>query len=142
MAGSIATGWFTRSAGRRQADAARHSGDRQADAVLDTVRVTLEEQRRIRIEDRRRNAYSEFLMAAQTTAFADRDGRVDLALLPSAFAQVEIEGPAVVTAAALVLFDAARQLGRRAGDEDAISAFTASRSDYIDIVRHALNSAA
>jgi hypothetical protein len=39
VAGSVVTGWFTRSAGQRQAAAAQHAGDRQADALLQTVRA-------------------------------------------------------------------------------------------------------
>ncbi|AEW95467.1 hypothetical protein SCATT_30960 [Streptantibioticus cattleyicolor NRRL 8057 = DSM 46488] len=54
LAGSLITGWFTGRAGSSQAAAARHAGDRQADALLDTVRATLGEQRTIRLLDLRR----------------------------------------------------------------------------------------
>ncbi|MGW6459925.1 hypothetical protein ACWF94_29025 [Streptomyces sp. NPDC055078] len=50
VAGGAVTGWFTRSAGHRQAEAARHAGDRQADALLATVQATLDEQRRTSVD--------------------------------------------------------------------------------------------
>ncbi|MDX2705817.1 hypothetical protein PV350_23575 [Streptomyces sp. PA03-6a] len=65
LAGGALTGWFTRSAGQRQAEAARHAGDRQADALLHTVQATLDEQRRARVEEHRRSAYSGLLMAVE-----------------------------------------------------------------------------
>jgi hypothetical protein len=63
LAGSALTGWFTIAAGRRQAAAARYAGDEQAQAVIDTVNRTLDEQRVARIQDARRRVYSDFLTA-------------------------------------------------------------------------------
>ncbi|MCT7353050.1 hypothetical protein N4P33_12820 [Streptomyces sp. 15-116A] len=103
LLGSLVTGWFTRSAGRRQAEAARHAGDRQADAVLDTVRMTLEEQRATRLLDGRRQAYVRFLEAAEATALTLRTGEgqpADRSQLHRALAAVLLEGPPETACAA------------------------------------------
>ncbi|MFF3947401.1 hypothetical protein ACFYYN_21580 [Streptomyces sp. NPDC001902] len=73
LAGSLITGWLTKNAGRRQAEAARHAGDRQADALLHTVQASLNEQRRARIEDQRRQAYTAFLKATEDVAREPHD---------------------------------------------------------------------
>ena len=103
LAGSLVTGWFARAAGGRQADAARHAGDRQADAALATVRMTLADQRSIRLLDLRRGAYAEFLAAAEVLVLTRRT-RVgdsgDLPALRRAFAAVLLEGPEAVSAPA------------------------------------------
>ncbi|MFJ9675257.1 hypothetical protein ACIRP5_31240 [Streptomyces sp. NPDC101221] len=63
LVGSGLTGWFTIAAGRRQAAAARYAGDEQARAVIDTVNRTLDEQRAARVEEARRQVYTQYLMA-------------------------------------------------------------------------------
>ncbi|MGW1616511.1 hypothetical protein ACWCQZ_45165 [Streptomyces sp. NPDC002285] len=79
IAGSAVTGWLTRSAGLRQAAAARlageeqaaaarHAGERQADAVLKTVHQTLESQARVQQLAIKRDVYVAFLQAAQALA--------------------------------------------------------------------------
>ncbi|GCE00130.1 hypothetical protein [Embleya hyalina] len=50
----------------RRPDASRHAGDRQADALLETVRTTLDEQRAERPTDARRRTCLRFLEAAET----------------------------------------------------------------------------
>src|SRR5690349_15328312 len=100
VAGSIVTGWYTRSAGFRQADAAKHAGDRQADALLSTVQATLDDQRLTRVADRRRQTYITFLEIADDLSRNTQDRelfrRMNIALV-----HVSIEGPQHVVAAAL-----------------------------------------
>ncbi|MFE5666094.1 hypothetical protein ACFQ7W_19435 [Streptomyces niveus] len=92
LAGSLVTGWFARSAGMKQAEAAQHAGDRQADALLHTVRLTLQEQRAVRLLDLRRQTYVAFLEAATPTDRAGF-GSDGLVALQRAFGAVELEGP-------------------------------------------------
>lgn len=100
VAGSLVTGWFSRGASIRQAEAARHAGDRQADAALDTVRRTLAEQRAVRVLDQRRESYVRFLAAADTATRAWRSGdglsREERSALQRAHGAVLLEGPAEV----------------------------------------------
>lgn len=139
VAGSIATGWYTRNAGLRQAEAAKHAGNRQADALLDTVRANLDEQRRSRIEDRRRQAYVAFLEAAQKVVLMDRDTPAGLADLTSAAALVTLEGPTAVEAAANDVLSAVNAY--RSQDEGSrnADAFLAARQSYLRAVRAALD---
>ncbi len=111
VAGSIVTGWFAFRAGGRQADAARHAGDRQADAVLDTVRMTLAEQRAVRLLDLRRQTYVQFLGAAEAVFLARRTGEGspgDRAALQRSLGALQLEGPAEVARTARELADALR----------------------------------
>jgi hypothetical protein len=108
LGGSMITGWFTRIAGWRQAEAARHAGNRQADALMATVRLSLEEQRAVRISDLRRQTYLNFLEAAEIAILARRTGESteDQRLaLQRAFGAVLLEGPAEVTQTARELLD-------------------------------------
>ncbi|MFE6486978.1 hypothetical protein ACFVGN_29140 [Streptomyces sp. NPDC057757] len=134
LAGGAVTGWFTRSAGLRQAEAAKHAGDRQADALLHTVQDTMVEQRRARVEDRRRQVYVEFLMAAQDLAL-DRENAELNRHLQKSLAQVHIEGPAPVTVAALAY--ASRLDGWRRGTMDP-EGVAEIHTVYINAVRTAL----
>ncbi|OEV05195.1 hypothetical protein [Streptomyces oceani] len=137
LAGSLVTGWFARSAGNRQAEAARHAGDRQADALLDTVRTTLQDQRDVRLLDLRRQTYAAFLEAAEAVLLTHRTGEggsADRSALQRALATVLLEGPEEVADAARVLVTA---LGTgRAPDE-----LVAAREDFLHRAREALNSA-
>lgn len=110
--GSVVTGWFTLGAGHRQADATRHAGDRQADAVLETMRQTLGEQRVQRELDRRRDVYGAFLAAAESVAVAQRSGEGKpggSAELYRAMSQVALEGPPEMEAAARTVVDRLRR---------------------------------
>jgi hypothetical protein len=115
LAGSGLTGWFTARAGRRQAIAAEYAGDKQAEALLVTVRQTLDEQHTARVQDVRRAAYTDFLMAADH-AYAERKAqtvngpqseRPERLLPPKSFssslASVAIEGPSGVEKFAAML---------------------------------------
>lgn len=110
LAGSLVTGWFARSAGMRQAEAAQHAGDRQADALLHTVRLTLQEQRAVRLLDLRRQTYVAFLEAAEAVALTSRTGiGPGGAALQRAFGAVALEGPAEVARAAGEVVDRLRR---------------------------------
>jgi len=74
-AGGIVTGWYTRSAGIRQAAAARHAGERQADALLASVRMTLQGEAAQRALALRRQVYADFLGAVEARILAERTGR-------------------------------------------------------------------
>ncbi|MFD6418103.1 hypothetical protein [Streptomyces sp. NPDC060194] len=129
LAGSIVTGWFARSAGGAQAAAARHAGDRQADALLETVRRTLRAQDAVRTAEARRRTYAAFLLAAGTAATAARSGRADAADggdLDRALALVALEGPDEVEAAARHLAAALRRSARPDDVEDARRGFVAA----------------
>ncbi|MGW0683796.1 hypothetical protein ACWD2L_10595 [Streptomyces sp. NPDC002754] len=112
IAGSVVTGWYGRSAGIRQAEAARHSGDRQADALLTSVRMTLgaDEQRAAR--EARRATYAEFLAAAESGIVAERTGlgtAEDEPRLYRASSAVALEGPSPVAEAAVAVVEALRR---------------------------------
>ncbi|WP_159107700.1 hypothetical protein [Streptomyces ardesiacus] len=148
LAGSALTGWFTVLAGNRQADAAKHAGDKQADAVLVTVQQTLDDQRAARQQDARRTAYATFLAAAElradelgpggrfVLAGARRQGQDAAADLDVAFGLVEIEGPSSVFAEAERVHELLR---RRTGDPFGQSAdFLDLRARFIAAAREAL----
>ncbi|ARQ72007.1 hypothetical protein [Streptomyces marincola] len=137
LAGSAVTGLFAFRAGTRQAEAARHAGDRQADAVLDTVRMTLAEQRAVRVLDLRRQTYVAFLDAAEAVILSRRtgEGRAgDRADLHRALGSVSLEGPPDVARAAHALVDALR--GNRAPDD-----LEAARLVFVEAARTALDGA-
>jgi hypothetical protein len=134
VAGSVVTGWFTRSAGNRQADAARHAGDRQADALLDTVRMTLEEQRAARVLDVRRQTYVQFLHAAETVSATRRTGEgqaADRPALQRALGAVLLEGPTEVA-------QAAQELDACLAGNRSLDALDRARRDFVDAARDAL----
>ncbi|MEU1281599.1 hypothetical protein [Streptomyces sp. NPDC005805] len=115
---SAVTGWFTRSAGERQAEAARRAGERQAEALLESVRVTLRGEATGRILEARRQTYTQFLGAAETRILTERTGRGqagDDALLERALGGVLLEGPDGPAAAAQDLVD---RLRRRATPDE------------------------
>ncbi|MFE7566840.1 hypothetical protein ACFU76_07730 [Streptomyces sp. NPDC057539] len=135
LVGSLITGWFTRTAGGRQAEAARHAGDRQADAVLDTVRATLEEQRAVRVLDLRRQTYVRFLESAEVVSLSWRTGHDqpgDRPALQRAFVAVLLEGPEDVSRAARRLVDCLR-------DASSPDDLDHARSEFIDAARGTLS---
>ncbi|MFI0937363.1 hypothetical protein [Streptomyces sp. NPDC021020] len=130
VAGSIVTGWYARIAGGEQARAARHAGDRQADATLEAVRLTLREQAAERALDVRRQAYVRLLDAAGSASAEERGGGAaapgSRAELQQALAAVELEGPADVSAAAAALAEALRRRKPPAEVEAARQSFLAA----------------
>ncbi|MFF6966041.1 hypothetical protein ACFY9G_22095 [Streptomyces anthocyanicus] len=134
--GSLVTGWLTRSAGLRQAEAAKHAGDRQADAALHIMQATLDEQRRARREDRRRQTYVEFLKTVdELVSGATADQAVAVAAVLQASTKVTIEGPRPVVRAASDLMESARARGR---DGDGGRTFAELRAAYFNAVQDAL----
>ncbi|MFF9348745.1 hypothetical protein [Streptomyces sp. NPDC014734] len=136
IVGSVATGWYTRSAGLRQAEAARRAGERQADAVLETVRMTLQEQAVVRVLDLRRQTYVRFLEAAETRILTERSGGRggggDEALLERALGTVLLEGPDEVASAAQVLADRLRR-------HEAPDGLVAAKLAFVSAARQAVN---
>ncbi|WP_245833978.1 hypothetical protein [Streptomyces aidingensis] len=131
----LTTGLLAFRAGMRQADAARHSGDRQADAVLETVRITIEEQRTVRVLELRRQTYVRFVETLEAFLLSRRtgtDGRAeDRAELHRAYAAVLLEGPEEVSTAARAAIDSLR--GRPPGEDG-----HHARSRFIETARRAL----
>ncbi|GAB2784650.1 hypothetical protein [Streptomyces daliensis] len=126
VAGSAVTGWYTRSAGIRQAAAARHAGDRQADALLESVHTTLRAESVQREFALRRQTYMEFLGAAEARILTERSGRGqadDDVLLQRALGGVTLEGPPEAAAAAQHLVDCLRRHERPDELKRAKSAF-------------------
>jgi len=137
VVGGIVTGWFTRSAGHRQADAAAHAGNRQADALISSVRETLDEQRAQSHWEARRNVYVQFLDAVGSRAGGGygllfQSG--DETAVPRAFMLLELEGPTEVVQSGRALMEA---VDRRRGPEG-LSAFDAARVAFINVARSAM----
>ncbi|MEU1599388.1 hypothetical protein ABZ468_42945 [Streptomyces sp. NPDC005708] len=137
LAGSALTGWFTVAAGRRQAEAARHAGDRQADAVLDTVRATLDEQRAVQILDARRKAYADFLEAveARVNGVNAWNGETDRAAIRRTLGVIQLEGPDDVYEWAFGLGQAAMR--HRSGDE--LGDLDVARARFLVVAQRALS---
>jgi hypothetical protein len=139
IGGSAVTGWYTRGAGIKQAEAARHAGDRQADALLDTVRMTLHEAAAVRVLDLRRQTYGRFLEAAEAAIVANRTGigsglgpASDAANLQHASVGVTLEGPAEVSHAARELLDRLRRHGPPDDLEHAKADFISAAQTALD----------
>ncbi|MFF6844625.1 hypothetical protein ACFY8X_38545 [Streptomyces tanashiensis] len=98
IAGSIVTGFFAWKAGHRQAAAAEAAGQAQAAALISTVQATLDEQRRARLLDQRRQAYVEFLDAAQCCQL-NRTHETQSRMM-RAESMMYVDGPQSVAAAA------------------------------------------
>lgn len=136
LAGSITTGWLARGAGVRQAEAARYAGSRQADALLATVRMSLEEQRAGRVLDSRRQTYLSFIAAVDAVIVAGRtgdgpgDSRADL---HRAFGAVQLEGPAETVRTAERLLESLRAGAGHSPDDQ-----ERARQEFIDAARDAL----
>ncbi|MFE7484034.1 hypothetical protein [Streptomyces sp. NPDC057552] len=129
IVGGAVTGWYSRSAGIRQAEAARLAGERQAEAALETVRMTLRDQAAVRVLDLRRQTYVRFLHTAERAVTAARTGvggEEEAVALPSALAEVGLEGPPEVYAAARRIADGLRRNARPDDLEDAKEAFIAA----------------
>ncbi|MEV5984964.1 hypothetical protein AB0L85_08055 [Streptomyces sp. NPDC052051] len=112
VAGSVVTGWFGRSAGLRQAEAARRAGDRQAEALLESVRMTLRGEEQQRALALRRQIYAEFLAAVEAKVLVERANRgtgEEELVLRRAHSAVVLEGPTEVTATASRVVEALRR---------------------------------
>ncbi|SOD63344.1 hypothetical protein SAMN06297387_11076 [Streptomyces zhaozhouensis] len=121
---SLISGVFARSAGRRQAA-----------AMLETVRITVEQQRQERALAARRATYLRFLDAAETVLLARRTGgstAEDRAALQRAMGAVQLEGPAATEAGALL-----EALRRERGPDE----LERARFAFITAAREALRAA-
>ncbi|MET9436906.1 hypothetical protein [Streptomyces sp. NPDC006551] len=132
--GSIVTGFFAWRAGHRQAAAAEAAGLAQANALIATVQATLDEQRRARAVDQRRQVYVQLLDACQAFQVGrDPDAGVRM---HSALHLVSLEGPVDVE-------ETGRQYaavsGVRAPDAEQRRRIDRRRDRYIEAVRRALN---
>lgn len=151
--GSIVTGFFAWKAGHRQAAAAEAAGRAQAGALISTVEATLDEQRRARAADRRRQVYARFLAALEETAvFMVRerhrpgepggDEAVAIASrLTPARGAVDLEGPANAAEAAYDAQDSI-VLVRGAQDDAALEeieeGFNQARTTFIRAAQEAI----
>ncbi|MBO0819496.1 MAG: hypothetical protein J2P26_01450 [Nocardiopsaceae bacterium] len=127
VVGGGLTGWFTRAAGVRQADAA-----------LETARMTLQRQRAERVRDARWRVYLDFIAAADAVITAGRgEGSKEArAGLRRAFGAVQLEGQTEPARTAGYLLDCLRgAAGQSLDDRDR------ARQEFIDAARDALASA-
>lgn len=131
--GSITTGFFAWKAGHRQAAAAETAGQAQAAALISTVQATLDEQRRARALDHRREVYSQLIDICNRRRHAVGPDGDETAVSPydveAAFSRVTLEGPADVV-------QAAREFVRGA---EGFSDFWDTEDDFINAARRALN---
>lgn len=138
LAGGAITGGFTLLAGARQAEAARYAGSRQADALLATVRMSLEEQRAERLFDSRRETYLGFTAAVDDVIRARRSGegpKDSGAALRRAFGAVQLEGPAETVRVAQLLLESLREGAGRSPDDQ-----EHARLEFLHAARNALAS--
>ncbi|MEU9865204.1 hypothetical protein AB0D99_30495 [Streptomyces sp. NPDC047971] len=139
IAGSVATGFFAWKAGHRQAAAAEAAGHAQANALIATVQATLDEQRRARAIEQRRQVYVQFLDAAGR--FTNGTGVLLQATPSAAYPEdvraalftVILEGPPSVA-------DAARDLVQSLAERrPAPDSREAAQNRFIEAARHALD---
>ncbi|WP_189600305.1 hypothetical protein [Streptomyces lateritius] len=127
--GSSVTGFFAWKAGHRQAAAAEAAGQAQANALIATVQATLDEQRRARALDQRRQVYADMLTAV-TDLQRHRDDPDALTRALRAHDLTVLEGPDDVSRAAMNFIARARGID---GSEAASSEqLVAVRRAYID----------
>ncbi|AKJ14414.1 hypothetical protein ABB07_31485 [Streptomyces incarnatus] len=113
----------------------RAAGERQAEAALEALRLSAEEQRAARVHDQRRQAYVRFLDAVgavtetRRTGAGRPDDRTDL---QRALDVVQLEGPAEVAAAARALVDPVRRDARP-------DALDGAREAFLEAARRALH---
>ncbi|MET8981764.1 hypothetical protein ABZX85_39850 [Streptomyces sp. NPDC004539] len=134
VAGSIVTGWYARGAGIRQAEAARHAGERQADALLESVRITVRAEAGQRALAERRRVYAEFLAAVETRVLTERSGvgdPGDPAHFQRTLGAVLLEGPPEVVAAAEAISAALR---RHASPDE----LQGVKERFVEVAREAL----
>ncbi|MFD9034423.1 hypothetical protein ACFVZW_25265 [Streptomyces sp. NPDC059567] len=102
--GSVTTGFFAWRAGHRQAAAAEAAGQAQANALISTVQATLDEQRRARLLDRRRQVYADFLECAHRVDLLQNREAENWTELTRKVTMVELEGLPSVSAAAAAYY--------------------------------------
>ncbi|MFE3146867.1 hypothetical protein ACFXJ6_09400 [Streptomyces sp. NPDC059218] len=104
--------------------------------MLETVRMTLQEQAAVRVLDIRRQTYVAFLGAAESRIRIERTGRGrgdDDALLETALGEVALEGPAEVVAAAQDVADRLRRHEAPDGIQRAKLVFVAAAQEALTV---------
>jgi hypothetical protein len=135
--GGLMTGWFTRSAGHRQAAAAAHAGNRQADALISTVRETLDEQRAQAHWEARRNVYAQFLDSVGDKASRGAiSGPSETTETVRAFLLLELEGPEPVIQSGAAFSQAAGWERRQS--PGGARALSVARNEFVRAARAAL----
>ncbi|MFF1561033.1 hypothetical protein [Streptomyces sp. NPDC058279] len=144
--GSLVTGLFAWLAGYRQAKGAEAAGNAQANALLATVQATLDEQRRARAVEHRRQVYVQFLGVVEelllTVPSGDEAAFVALApRLATARGAIEIEGSREVARAAAAYMNAlVERVGARGVPGPRVSDEVPNlRQAYFTAVRQALD---
>ncbi|MEU6979605.1 hypothetical protein [Streptomyces sp. NPDC046371] len=140
--GSLVTGFFAWLAGHRQAAGAEAAGTAQANALIATVQATLQEQRRSRLLEQRRQAYVQFLTGAdEGNQAAGRPFVSRRELTPrmaEGLAALQLEGPQAVADAGdtyvRTILDAASN--GRSPNENAVRV---ARHEFLCAARDALN---
>ncbi|MFF8840489.1 hypothetical protein [Streptomyces sp. NPDC015130] len=127
--GSSVTGFFAWKAGHRQAAAAEAAGQAQAEALMTTVQVTLDEQYRARMAGHRRVAYIEFLEAVAELDLEQSDENGKRAL--RSLNVISLEGPGRV-------FQAAKEYANSAAGQAQPNEVEEKRQAYIAAARYAL----
>lgn len=110
---------------------------RQAEATLEAVRITAEEQRFQRLRDSRRQTYLDFLAAVDDVLAARGSSNVpgDRTALHRALGAVQLEGPGEVARAAEAVVSCLRAgSGRSPADQDR------ERQKFVDAAKDALAS--
>ncbi|MCX2184083.1 hypothetical protein KV205_26650 [Streptomyces sp. SKN60] len=143
------TGFFSWLAGRRQATGAEAAGRAQAGALMATVQATLDDQRRARAVDHRRQIYVQFLEVAEElllTVPSSGGEEVFTSLAPrlaTARGAIEIEGPREVARAAKEYMNGLLVGGRtrHCFGEQGPQRVADLRLAYLAVMRRALNEA-
>lgn len=144
--GSAVTGFFAWKAGHRQAAAAEAAGQAQAAALISTVQATLDDQRRARAADRRRQVYAQFLAAVDEANLAAYPGSQHDALavgarLFQAQGAVDLEGPTPMTEAAYSAVHTVSNLRAArnpAAEAEAVEAISLARAVFIRAAQEAI----
>jgi hypothetical protein len=135
--GSAVTGFFAWKAGHRQAAAAEAAGHAQAGALVSTVQATLDEQRRARAAEQRRQTYAQMITAV--TRWKGRAAGGEEPVI-QAYNLVRLEGPAAVAAAARDYMDAAKQMNEH-WDEAHNDALRTAENAFIHASQNAIRDA-
>ncbi|MDF9801520.1 hypothetical protein ACH4VQ_35630 [Streptomyces anulatus] len=131
------TGFFAWKAGHRQAEGAERAGQTQADAAILASQAALDEQRRARAADQRRQTYAHLLATGEQERGNSLGSDKPLLL---AVALVELEGPQDVVAAALEYRDAIGQMNEH-WDDERHDLLLAARSAFIEAAQRAIRNA-
>ncbi|MFD7961284.1 hypothetical protein ACFV5J_10830 [Streptomyces zaomyceticus] len=140
--GSITTGFFAWKAGHRQAAAAETAGQAQADALISTVQATLDEQRRVRAAEQRRQTYAAMLAAATEWETGSQNQDPELVTATQqAHALLRLEGPPEVAVAAERYMGAVSRVRSELGGGEAFANLLSARNAFIHAAQDAIRDA-